>query len=237
MSIWSRLRESPLGVSLGGSLGPLWRAVTGRPAEGDEAEGGVAFTMAVIALSAKMAKADGHVSAREVEAFNRLFHVPEDERANVGRFFNLARQSVAGFESYARDVAKLFRGRPGVLEDVLDGLFTIALADGDFRAAEGDYLARVAEIFGFSEGEFQRIAASHLEDDPYRVLGVSPDCGDDELKHTYRRLVAENHPDRLIARGVPAEFVAMANDKLAAINAAYDRALARRGALARSTDS
>lgn len=223
MSIWSRLRAS----HLGDSLSAIWRVLVARPQE-EPGEGGITFTVAMIALSAKMAQADGVVSPPEIEAFYRLFYVPEAERANIARFFNLARQSMAGFESYARDVARIFRDRPGVLEDVLDGLFSIALADGIYRDAEAAYLARVADILGFSEGEFRRIAASHLEDDPYRVLGVLPECSDEELRRSYRRLVAENHPDRLVARGVPKEFLAMANAKLAAINAAYDSIVTRR---------
>ena len=228
MSIWSQLSGGRLREALGESLSALWRAIAAPPETAEAGNGGVAFTIAVIALSAKMAKADGVVSPAEIETFSRLFHVPEHERANVLRVFNVARQSVDGYDAYARDVARLYRDHPGVLEDVLDGLFAIALADGHLEDAETEYLARVAEIFGFSEGEFTRIAASHLAGDPFRVLGVSPECSDDELKRTYRRLVAENHPDKLVARGVPAEFIAMATEKMATINNAYDRALALR---------
>jgi len=150
--------------------------------------------------------------------------VPERERGNVQRFFNLARRSMAGFDSYARDLARIFRDRPGVLEDVLDGLFAIALSDGHAHPVELEYLARAGQIFGFSDGEFDRIRASHLDPgdcDPYCVLGVSRDCGPEELRRTYLRLVRENHPDSLIARGVPEEFIVMATAKLAAINNAY----------------
>lgn len=221
MTIWSRLRQG----SLGDSFSTLWGLLTQRPrtAEAGE-EGGIVFTIGVIALAAKMAAADGAVTHHEVEVFNRLFHVPDSERGNIQRFFNLARRSMAGFESYARDLARLFRDRPGVLEDILDGLFAIALADGHAHPAELDYLARAAEIFGLSEGEFERIRSCHMEPDgcdPYHVLGVARDCSDEELRRTYLRLVRENHPDSLIARGVPEEFIAMANAKLAAINNAY----------------
>jgi len=90
----------------------------------------------------------------------------------------------------------------------------------------------VADIFGFTPSEFRRIRASHFGPDaadPYAILGVAHNASDEEIKRTYRFLVRENHPDSLIARGVPEEFIRLANDKLAAINAAYDRIEEERG--------
>ena len=105
---------------------------------------------------------------------------------------------------------------------MLDGLFEIAKADGVLHPAESQFLERVAEIFGFAPNEFRRIRASHFAPeltDPYVILGLSYVAGEDEIRQTYRRLVKENHPDSLMARGVPEEFIKLANDKLAAINA------------------
>ncbi|HEV2562961.1 MAG TPA: DnaJ family molecular chaperone [Rhizomicrobium sp.] len=231
MSIWGKLGGAAAGFLFGGGpLGALVGAFAGhllvdRAREDDADAPGVAFTIAVIALGAKMAKADGVVTREEEEAFQRIFRVPPQEEANVRRIFNLARQDVAGFEAYAAQIARLFRGNPAVLEDILDGLFEIAKADGVLHPGELSFLERVAEIFGFAPNEFRRIRASHFPDasDPYVILGVAHNAGDDEIKRTYRMLVRENHPDRLMARGVPEEFIKLANDKLAAINAAYDR--------------
>jgi len=223
MSIWSRLNQAFSGDSFAAAWSALVQRLRGPRASDD---GGVVFTIGVVALAAKMAAADGTVTHHEVEVFNRLFHVPEYERTNVQRFFNLARRSMAGFDAYARDLARIYQARPGVLEDVLDGLFAIALSDGHVHDVEFEYLARAAQIFGFSDDEFERIRASHMESescDPYRVLGVTPDCDGEELRRTYLRLVRENHPDSLIARGVPEEFIAMATAKLAAINNAYEK--------------
>jgi DnaJ like chaperone protein len=235
MSIWTRLRDflSRIGASFDAALSePLSRADSAR-SDAPSIEGGVAFTIGMIALTAKMAFADGRVSPEEIQVFHRLFHVPPQERRNIARFFDLARHSMAGFESYARDLARLFRDRPGVLEDVLDALFAVALADGGIHPRELQYLELAANIFGFSQEEFERISACHLDPelrDPYRILGIAADCSDDELKQAYRRLVRENHPDSLIGRGVPAEFVAVATQKLAAINRAHDEVLRRRKA-------
>ncbi len=186
----------------------------------------VAFTISVIGLGAKMAKADGVVTQSEVNAFHEVFHVPAGEERNVRRVFDLARQDVAGYEGYAQKIARLFRGRPGVLEDLLDGLFHIAKADGVVHHLEVRFLATVADIFGFTENEFERIRCSHMgcpQSDPYAILGVDRDISDRDLKKAYHRLVRENHPDALIARGVPEEFIGMATAKLSVINTAYDR--------------
>ena len=190
-----------------------------------------AFAIAMIALSAKMAKADGVVTRPEVDAFCRMFTIPRGEEANVSRVYNLAKQDVAGFETYARDVARFLADDAGMLEDLLDGLFDIAKADGAVHERELSYLARVAKLFGFDEHAFARISARHIlgnGGDPYLVLDADPSWDTDRLRRHYRKLVSENHPDRLIARGVPEEFVRIANDRLATINAAWDRIEATR---------
>lgn len=236
MSIWGKLGGAAAGFLLGGGpIGALAGLFAGhvlfdRGAR-EDSEPGIVFTIAVIALGAKMAKADGVVTDDEIEAFGRIFRVPPAEEANVRRIFNLARQDTAGYEIYAGQIARIFRGNPAMLEDVLDGLFEIAKADGVVHPAELHFLERVSEIFGFAPHEFRRISASHLGPDaadPYVVLGVDYGASEEEIKRTYRLLVRENHPDSLMARGVPEEFLRLANDKLAAINAAYDKIIKER---------
>jgi DnaJ like chaperone protein len=240
MSIWGKLGGAAAGFLLGGGpIGALAGFVAGHVlfdrgagvgADGRD-EHGIAFTIAIIALGAKMAKADGVVTSDEIEAFGRIFRVPPSEEANVRRVFDLARQDTAGYEAYAGQIARLFRDNPAVLEDILDGLFEIAKADGILHPAELQFLERVSDIFGFAPDEFLRIRASHDGPDladPYTILGVDRRASEDEVKRTYRMLVRENHPDSLIARGVPEEFVRLANDKLAAINGAYDRIIRER---------
>jgi DnaJ like chaperone protein len=239
MSIWGKIVGGAAGFALGGPLGAIIGGLAGhavdryRTGQGAEAasETGdatkqVAFTIAVIALGAKMAKADGRVTRDEIQAFREVFHVPPEETRNVARVFNYARRDTAGFQAYAQQVANLFRDTPQVLEDLLYGLFHIARADGVLHPNEEEYLREVARIFGFDRAAFERILNYQLpadEADPYQILGVSRKIADDELKRVYRRLIRENHPDRLIAQGMPAEFVDLANEKLARINDAYDR--------------
>jgi DnaJ like chaperone protein len=232
MSIWGKLSGAAAGLLVGGPIGALVGAVAGHFLIDSQGDPGIVFTIAIIALSAKMAKADGVVSEVELDAFRRIFHVPPAEDANVRRIFNLARQDVAGYESYAAQIAKLFAGNPAMLEDILDGLFEIAKADGVLHPAESAFLERVSEIFGFAPNEFRRIRASHFAPDladPYVILGVAYTAQDEEIRQTYRRLVRENHPDSLMARGVPEEFIRLATDKLASINNAYAKIGEERG--------
>jgi DnaJ like chaperone protein len=186
----------------------------------------VAFSAAMIALSAKMAKADGVVTHDEVATFQRLFVMQKGEERHVARLFDLAKQDIAGFEYYARRVAAFYREDRQGLEDVLDGLFLIATADGAVHRDEFSYLDRVGAIFGIEGLDFERIAARHVvpeEGDPYVALGADRSMSLVDIKRIYRSLVAENHPDRLMARGVPPEFLAIATERLAAINGAMER--------------
>ena len=146
--------------------------------------------------------------------------------------FDQAKKDSRGYEAYARQLGALFHDNPAVLEDLLDGLFHIAKADNVYHPAEDQFLGQVAEIFGFSEAEFQRIRAGHVgpdHADPYAILGVGHEIADADLKSRYRQLIREHHPDTLIAQGVPQEFIDIANEKLAVINDAYDRIAKERG--------
>ncbi len=238
MSIWGKLAGAAAGLAVGGPIGALVGGLAGHYVidreKGDEqaGENQVAFTVGVIALGAKMAKADGVVTKDEVNAFKEVFKVPEGEMKNVARVFNLAKQDVAGYEAYAEQLANMFKDNRQLLEDVLEGLFHIAKADEVVHPSEEQYLSQVAKRFGFSDTEFKYIRARHVASskrNPYDVLGIKPDITNDALKAHYRKLVSENHPDKLVARGVPEEFVSLATEKIAAINEAYDEIAAERG--------
>ena len=98
------------------------------------------------------------------------------------------------------------------------------MADGVFDPSEEKFLDDVARRFGFTRTEFNNVKTLHLgslQSDPYQVLGVPRDIDDDVLRRHYHKLVLDNNPDKMIARGVPPEFVSLATKKVAAINAAY----------------
>ncbi len=222
MSIWTRISEALVlvGDSIGSLLVKLAKSRISAP------EKSLGFTIGMIALGAKMAKADGIVTGDEVKAFKQVFHVPQSELAAVARVFNLAKQDVAGYDSYARQIARLFHAKASTLENVMDGLFHIAKADGTLHPAELIYLENVATLFGLSAHDFARIKARHASagaDDPYLILGVERAAGLAAIKVRYRKLVRDNHPDKQIAAGVPKEMVVLATDRLARINAAYEQ--------------
>ena len=243
MSIWGKVIGGVAGFAVGGPIGALLGTVAGHAVDrmrGGGAGGGVgdtdsrqvAFTIAVIVLSAKMAKADGVVTRDEIDAFKQVFHIPPEEMKSVGALFDEARQDSEGFEPYATQVAEMFAHEPAVLEELIGGLFHIAKADGVVHPAEVEFLQQVAAIFGFDGYTFDRIRASHIGDedtDPYKILGLAHSATDGEVKDQYRKLIRENHPDTLIAQGMPQEFVDLANEKMAAINAAHDRVRKQRG--------
>jgi len=224
----------------------FWRKIAGLAArkvdeaECDECPPGLpgedpAFSTAVTALGAKLAKADGEAQSSEYDAFHSVFQADPGSEGNIRRLYQLARQTTRGFEGYARRLRKRYGTCPQLLEDVLDGLFHIATSDGAVTAEELAYLERVGQLFGLSPLTFRRLKATHLgaaNDDPYVILGVVPDASDDDVRAAWRTQLSEAHPDRARARGLPAEFVEVAEAKAAAINAAYDEVLRERKRLA-----
>ena len=219
MSLWTRITEALAALRSGDSLAEVFSTLRSPP------ERTAAFTIAVIALGAKMAKADGLVTRDEVSAFREVFTIPKAEEKNAARVFNLARTDVAGFELYAERIVGLFGARDPALCDLLEGLFYIAVADGEYHAAEDEFLARVAGIFGVDERRFRALRARFVPDaepDPYAVLGVAPGAPLDKVRSAWRAQVREYHPDRLIARGVPEEAVKIAEKHMIAVNRAWE---------------
>jgi DnaJ like chaperone protein len=232
MTVWQKISGFATAVGdAGGSVLHELAGVLGLERAAAAPEKSIVFTIAVIALSAKMAKSDGIVSQREVEAFRQVFRFSEDESRNVERVFNLAKQDVAGFEAYADQVASLLKDDRRLLQHVLEGLMHVAAADGSLHPSEEAFLKAVSDRFGFSESEFRFFRARFVKDcdNPYDVLRLDPKATNAEIKAQYRQLVLNNHPDRLMATGVPAEFIDLATRKLAAINAAYETIAKERG--------
>lgn len=235
MSIWTRISQALAALTSTEGLSALFDRLRAAPIP----ERSVGFTIAIIALGAKLAKADGAVTRDEVAAFRNVFVIPPTEEANAARVYNLARNDVAGFDAYARKIADLFyRDRQALaqdggnlLVDILEGLFQIALADGAYHPREDAFLAEVARIFGLEERVFRRVRARFVDGalrDPFEVLGLSKDASLEAAKSAWRAAVKESHPDLMIARGVPPEAVQLAAKRLIAINAAWEEIQAAR---------
>lgn len=220
MSLWTRITDALASLTAGESLSDVFANLRTPP------ERSVAFAIAVIALGAKMAKADGQVTRDEVTAFREVFTIPAGEEKNAGKLFNLARTDVAGYEDYARKIKAMYADDIAPpLCDLMEGLFHIALADGVYHPNEDAFLTRVADIFGMDDRQFKRLRAQFVPDadrDPMDVLGITADMTKAEMRKAWRQLVRDTHPDRMIARGVPEEAVKMAEKRMIAINRAWD---------------
>ncbi|MEI4470683.1 molecular chaperone DjiA [Frigidibacter sp. MR17.24] len=232
MSIWTRIADALAALAKGEGLSAAFDRLWAQPAAPERS---VAFTIAVIALGAKMAKADGAVTRDEVAAFRRVFMIPPGEEAHAATVFNLARQDVAGFDAWATKIARMFGPGDPVLNDVIEGLFHVAVADGGYHPAEDGFLSEVARIFGISDAAFRGIRARHVEGedpDPFSVLGIEPTASVDEARRAWRTAVRDSHPDRLTARGLPTEAIKLAEARLIAVNRAWDEISGKKPALA-----
>ena len=231
MSVWGKIAGIAAGYALGGVPGALLGGLAGHFALDRMNDRQVVFTIALISLAAKMTRADGMVSPIEVQAVQNMLRVPESEQANMARVFNLAQEDVAGFDSYAKQVADIYADSPQVLEDVLDVLFYIAYADGHLHPAESQFLEIVAGIFDIGDSDFKRLQARHDANvqDPYAILGVTRHADDAGVRAAWLQAVRDNHPDQLQARGLPPEMMHIATDRMAAVNEAWETIRKERG--------
>ena len=233
MSIWGKIIGSATGFAFGGPIGALVGGIAGHAVDKihpkdrlpkEKALKQIGFTIGVIVLSAKMAKADGKVTKEEIIAFRKKVNIPINEIKNVGRLWDQARQTIDGFEIYAQQIANLLGKKSPVLEELLNLLLFIAKADGIISPEEISYLKKVSIIFGFLENDFERIYSSNMGNhmNPFQVLGVSEDTPIKNIKNKWKILAINHHPDRLIAKGMPEDFIEKSTARLQEINNAWD---------------
>mgnify|MGYP005671488103 FL=1 len=233
MSIWGKIIGGATGFAFGGPIGALLGGVAGHAIDKiktkkklpeETALKQIGFTIGVIVLSAKMAKADGKVTEDEIRAFKEKINIPDNEIKNVAKLWDQAKKTTDGFQIYARQIANLLEKNSSVLEELLKLLIIIALADGKITIPEIKYLKEVGNIFGFSEEDFERIYSSKsgVSSDPYQILGVSRDASIDEIKQKWKQLAINHHPDRLISQGIPEDLIHKSTSRLKEINNAWD---------------
>ncbi len=260
--MWGKIIGGMAGFAMGGPFGAVMGAAFGHAAETGISGGSTGqipgfggfsanfaappsflpgrrdqlFALAVVVLSAKVAKVDGPVSRLEIDAFKRSFRIPPEAVRDIGQLFDAARESREDPIVYATRLREAFADSPGILEDVLTALFAIAGADGQINVKERDLLAAIGRALGLGRAEWDRAsgasprrAAASNDEDPYAVLGLSRSATPEELRVTWKQLMRENHPDILASRGLGPELVAKASEKVARINAAWDRIKRERG--------
>ena len=186
------------------------------------------FSLGVVTLSAKLAKADGPVNRAEIAAFRAAVPVPPEALGTVGQLFDQARASPGGHRETAAGLGAAFPDQPGKLEQLLSVLFAVARADGPVNQAEWRFLSDIHAGFRLDQAAWDR-ARAEPEPDAYTVLGVSPDASPETLHAAWKDLMRAHHPDSLAARGAGAEAIARASEKVARINAAWDRIKRERG--------
>ena len=218
MSIWSHISKLLESLVIGETLSVLFNRLNTPP------EKRVGFTIAAIALSAKMAKADGVVTHQEKMAFKKIFTIlPGDER-NVTYVFELAQKDIAGFEIYAKKISQMLRNKPALLENLIEGLLYISIADKVFHPNEENFINKVAKIFQIPDQKLEILKARYIpnfQKNPYLVLGINAALEFKDIKKQWHRLVHECHPDNMIAQGLPKEAINLATARLIEINEAW----------------
>ena len=193
------------------------------------------FYVSLASLAAKMAKADGVITSDEIKAFDRFIredlNLDTNERKIVAQLFNEAKSSAISATQIAVQFKSIIGFQPNVMQILIQLLFQISMADGKFHPAEERYIKEVAGVFGLSHVEYDQIKAMFIKGNgsAYQVLGISKNTSEEEIKSAYRKLVIQYHPDKLIAKGMPEDFIKNANQKMAEINNAYDTICKERG--------
>ena len=234
MSIWGSLLGGVIGFSFGGPFGALLGSFLGGKISGlnssktigNQQNSQEVFALSLIILSAKLSKADGHVSKEELIAVKDKLQIPDSEIDQVAKIFNKAKDESTGYEPYAKQIAEIFKGNLNVLEEVINILFYIAEADGHVSNDEETMIANIAYIFGLSQKQYQSIKESRKTSDklnPYIVLESQPTDDLKTIRKNYIKLSKEHHPDLLISKGVPVEVINESKNKMRSINAAWDQ--------------
>jgi len=234
MSIWGSLIGGFVGFSFAGPIGALIGSMIGGRISSARRTGfqrGFAppqqvFAIALIILTAKLAKADGQVSKEELIAIKNKLKIPDSEIDQVKKIFNKAKEESLGYEPYAQQIAQIYKNNPAVLDEVINILFYIAEADSKVSDSEIAMIRNIAKIFGINKNQFEGIRESRKGSDklnPYVVLDCDPNDDFATIRKKYLNLSKKHHPDVLVSKGVPKEVIEESKKKMRAINSAFDR--------------
>lgn len=244
------LAGGPLGMLIGGGLG-WW---LGKRLRGGLLVGrGIAemqrqFLDSTFAVMGALCQADGHVSGNERQVLEQLMvrlRLSESARASARESFERGRASDFDLDGELARLSRLTRGQTAVRQVFLQVQLSAIAADGVLHPAEHEMILRIARGLGCSAAEVEQIeamlrAAQHgggqgtqesrsPVDEAYKVLGVSSEATDAEIKRAYRKLMSENHPDKLASRGLPDSMREVAEQRTVEIGNAYQRIREARG--------
>lgn len=193
------------------------------------------FIDTTFAVMGAVCKADGQVTGHEIQVAEALFdrlRLSPEARQSAKDAFNRGKLPGFDLDAEVEDFRRACRGQPAVVAMFLQVQMAAVAADGEVNEAEHRIMVRIARGLGLSEAQVRQMeaamrvrggpASASKLDDAYAVFGVSPDISDAELKKLYRKLMSENHPDKLASRGLPENMRQMAEEKTRSITAAYD---------------
>lgn len=193
------------------------------------------FFVATFSMLAKISKVDGRVTEKEIESIEAFMaqdlNLDGQGRQSAITIFRQALQSPEPFDSFAMQFYRAFYHQPRILELMLDILLRVSTADGDLSPSEERLIMSAVRIFKISEIDYALIKSRYVRqtNKAYAVLNCDPSVSNDALKKQYRKMVSEYHPDKIQAKGLPAEFVKFAGDKFMEIQEAYETIKKERG--------
>ena len=235
MSIWGGITGGVLGFVVLGPIGALVGSVIGsnlssrskrkRPNNFDKQ---VAFFAALFACLAKIAKADGRVDESEIKKIEEIISIKlnlnKEHRKFAINIFQKAKDDNVSFESYASNIYQILSSSQNSLLIFYEILFELALADGILHPKEDELLKKIPRIFRFDKNVYKSLHEKYVDQNRnyFEVLGLSENSSFTEIKKAYLKKRKEFHPDTLIGKGLPEEFIGKAKEKFIEIQEAYE---------------
>ena len=238
-----------IGFALGGPVGAVAGAVFGhsfdteghsrlyeertRLSRNEHAQ--MTFFVAAFSMLAKMAKADGTVCDKEIQAveqfMKRDLQLNSESRKAAMSIFKTAADSEQTFDGFARQFYDMFSTQPRFLEILLDVMLRVSTADGILCEGEENLLLTAVRIFHYRTEDYLKLKAKYIDrsDVHHAILGCDRQDSDEFVKTQYRKLVTEYHPDKIASKGLPEEFSKFAADKFREIQEAYEMVKKERG--------
>ena len=190
-----------------------------------------AFVSAMAFISAKICKADGEISEKEITIFKKLFSINEDDNSEIHELFYSASKKRESYDRYAYQLKLIADDNIELKENIIENLFKIATIDEEAGNKKLDILKKIAKIIDLPKGNFNIIKNNFAFDDNkdcYQILGVNSADSNEDIKRKWKKIISENHPDKIQAAGGTAEEIDKAALKLAKINNAYQNIIKTR---------